>query len=129
MNKYSIVIPAKNEYSGLSKLLPQLKNKYPSAEIIVVNDGSTDDTLKLCQELDIKCISHKFSLGNGAAIKTGARNATQETIVFMDGDGQHKPDDIALLVDQLNQGYDMVVGARDCSSQACCFRQNSATTK
>jgi glycosyltransferase involved in cell wall biosynthesis len=114
----SIVIPAKNEAAALATLLPELRGHYPDAEILVVNDGSTDNTVEVCARSGVTCISAPYSMGNGAAIKRGARAATGDVLVFMDGDGQHHPADIARLVARLEQGYDMVVGARDWESQA-----------
>ena len=109
---FSIVIPAKDEEQGLTITLPKLRQLYPEAEIIVVNDGSQDGTVSVCEENNVAVISHPYSKGNGAAIKSGARAATGDYIVFMDGDGQHDPDDVARLLAKLDQGYDMVVGAR-----------------
>ncbi|MCP5207449.1 MAG: glycosyltransferase family 2 protein [Hahellaceae bacterium] len=114
----SIVIPAKNEAGALVKFLPELVTAYPSAEIIVVNDGSTDETSDICSNSGVIEIHHPYSKGNGASIKSGARAATGDVIVFMDGDGQHRVNDIARLLERLNQGFDMVVGARDSKSQA-----------
>jgi glycosyltransferase involved in cell wall biosynthesis len=114
----SIVMPAKNEAVNLRKLLPNLLSKFPEAEIVVVNDGSTDDTVSLCQSLGVTVVTHQYSKGNGASIKTGARAAKGETIVFMDGDGQHKPEDIERLLAVYRQGHDMVVGARSAATQA-----------
>ncbi len=118
MNRLSIILPAKNEAPALTGLLPRLRRAYPDAEIIVVDDGSTDDTRSVCRSSGIECLSSPYSMGNGAAIKRGARAATGDTLVFMDGDGQHDPADIKRLLDQLDRGYDMVVGARDWESQA-----------
>jgi glycosyltransferase involved in cell wall biosynthesis len=118
LNHLSIILPAKNEAPALAALLPRLRSANPSAEIIVVDDGSTDDTLAICRDNSIDCLSSPYSMGNGAAIKRGARAATGEILVFMDGDGQHDPADISRLVTQLAKGYDMVVGARDWGSQA-----------
>ncbi len=115
---FSIVIPAKNEAENLAGLLPELKRLYQAAEIIVVNDGSTDDTAGICQQLDIHVITHQYSKGNGASIKSGARAASKEIIVFMDGDGQHQPQDVARLLQAMESGMDMVVGARGRESQA-----------
>lgn len=119
----SIILPAKNESQSLKKLLPELKSLYGQAEIIVINDGSTDDTEEVCQENDVKCVTHPHSLGNGAAIKHGARIASGEILVFMDADGQHNPKDIERLLAHLDNGFDMVVGARDGSSQASFARR------
>lgn len=120
--KISIVIPAKNEAENLKLFLPRLLAAMPAAECIVVDDGSTDDTASLCKQYDVRVVTHPYSKGNGAAIKTGARIATGDTIVFLDGDGQHKPEDIPKLLAQLDKGYDMVVGARDKQSQADSYR-------
>jgi len=114
----SIIIPAKNEHASLRSLLPALRQHYPDAEIIVVNDGSTDDTVKVCLANEVKLLSHPYCIGNGAAIKSGARASKGSTLVFMDADGQHNPDDIPKLLAQINNGYDMAVGARGGRSQA-----------
>ncbi len=118
MNKYSIILPAKNEAESLKILLPELKKHHPDAEIIVVNDGSTDNTPFICEENHVSVVTHPYSMGNGAAIKTGARHASGEVLIFMDADGQHKPEDINRLLLKMQEGYDMVVGARDKASQA-----------
>jgi glycosyltransferase involved in cell wall biosynthesis len=80
----SIVLPAKNEARNLVDLLPQIKSLHPLAEILVINDGSTDNTAQVAIDAGVKVISHPYSQGNGAAIKTGARKATGELLVFMD---------------------------------------------
>jgi glycosyltransferase involved in cell wall biosynthesis len=116
--KVSIVIPARNEAVSLRGILPRLVVLLPDAEILVVDDGSSDDTAAACLESKVKHLRHPYPKGNGAAIKTGARAAQGEVIVFMDGDGQHKPEDIPDLLAELNKGYDMVVGARQAGSQA-----------
>jgi glycosyltransferase involved in cell wall biosynthesis len=110
--KVSIVIPAKNEELGLKVLLPELSQQYPEAEIIVVNDGSTDNTEQVCSDAGIDVITHPYSKGNGAAVKTGARVSTGDVIVFMDGDGQHSAADVGRLLAEVDKGYDLVVGAR-----------------
>jgi glycosyltransferase involved in cell wall biosynthesis len=120
---FSIVIPAKNEEEGLARFLPSLRQIYPEVEVIVVNDGSTDSTVKVCEDNGVRVISHPYSKGNGAAIKTGARAASGDYIVFMDGDGQHDPADIERLLYRVEEGYDLVVGARSgLSSQASIVR-------
>ncbi len=123
MHNYSIILPARNEAESLKTLLPELKNHHPDAEIIVVNDGSTDNTLFICEENKVKVITHPYSIGNGGAIKTGARNATGEILVFMDADGQHRPEDINRFLHKMDEGYDLVVGARDSASQASLARK------
>lgn len=116
--KISVVIPAKNEAAGLRKLLPELKALLPEAQLIIVNDGSTDDTASVCNQHSVQVLSQPYSVGNGAAIKAGARASIGDIILFMDADGQHQPSDIPKLLSKLEQGYDMVVGTRDSSSQA-----------
>jgi glycosyltransferase involved in cell wall biosynthesis len=114
----SIVLPAKNESNSLISLIPQIQFIAPDAEILIINDGSTDDTAMVAHKAGAKVITHPYSQGNGAAIKTGARNALGDIIIFMDADGQHDPEDIPVLLDKLNEGYDMVVGARSASTHA-----------
>lgn len=118
----SIILPAKNEADGLRKVLPAIRALQPDAELIVIDDGSTDDTSDVAKSLGARVVSHPRSLGNGAAIKSGARAALGDVLVFMDADGQHQPEDISRLVAELNRGNDMVVGARSSSSQAGAHR-------
>jgi glycosyltransferase involved in cell wall biosynthesis len=125
MNKaprVSIILPAKNESAGLAKTLPSLRALYPDAQILVVDDGSNDDTVAVCEREGADVVSHHYSIGNGAAIKTGARNATGDVLVFMDADGQHRPEDVGKLLAALAEGYDMAVGARDSAGQASISR-------
>ncbi|MCQ8105491.1 glycosyltransferase family 2 protein [Methylomonas sp. SURF-2] len=122
-HKLSIIIPAKNEAKNLPELLADIGLQNLAAEIIVVDDGSTDTTAAVAIASGAKVISHPYSQGNGAAIKTGARNANGEILVFMDADGQHKPGDIAKLLDKLNHGYDMAIGARKANTHAGLFRR------
>ncbi len=115
---YSIIIPAFNEEDHLAKLTQQLRAAGPEAELVVVDDGSSDATGKmLVQESCLKTIWHPYNIGNGAAIKSGIRAASGDILIFMDGDGQHDPEDIPELLAHMDR-YDMVVGARSNGQQA-----------
>jgi glycosyltransferase involved in cell wall biosynthesis len=116
--KVSVVLPAKNESGAIGQTINHIKQLNIANEIIVVNDGSTDETQKVAEQARATVIRHLYSQGNGAAIKTGARHASGEVIVFMDADGQHDPNDIPRLLKKLEEGYDLVVGARQKGSQA-----------
>jgi glycosyltransferase involved in cell wall biosynthesis len=112
MKKVSIILPAKNEEATIGGIIEALTDLYPEYEIIVVDDGSTDSTAQIAEDSGAHVIKHPYNKGNGAAIKTGARTASGDILVFMDADGQHNPEDVARLLERLDQGYDMVVGAR-----------------
>ena len=116
--KLSVVIPAKNEATTIERVVGAVRDRYAAAEIIVVDDGSTDATGSLSEKAGARVIRHPESIGNGAAVKSGARAATGEVLCFMDGDGQHDPGEIDRLLDKLEEGYDMVIGARNAKSHA-----------
>jgi glycosyltransferase involved in cell wall biosynthesis len=116
--KISVILPARNESLAIDRTLAVIAQILPSAEIIVVDDGSTDATAEVARQASAIVVSHPYSKGNGAAIKSGARAASGDTLVFLDADGQHDPADIPRLLARLDQGYDMVVGARQAGSQA-----------
>lgn len=118
MTTLSIILPAKNEAAALGDTVRALTHAYPEAEILVINDGSSDATVAVAEAAGARVISHPYSKGNGAAIKTGARAATGEVLIFMDADGQHRAADIGRLLEQIAAGYDMAVGARAWESQA-----------
>lgn len=122
-NSISIILPAKNEAQNIERLLKELKASFSDVEILVINDGSSDETAEIASKAGARVISHPYSQGNGASIKTGARNAKGDILIFMDADGQHDPGDIPALLSKLDDGYDMVVGARRPSSHASWFRR------
>jgi len=114
----SIVIPAKNEAASIGDVVATARSEFPQAEIIVVDDGSTDDTGELAKAAGATVLRHPESLGNGASVKSGARAASGEILAFMDGDGQHDAREIRQLLAKLDEGYQMAVGARDSGSHA-----------
>jgi glycosyltransferase involved in cell wall biosynthesis len=120
--KLSVVIPAKNEAAAIGGVVKRVVQLPGVVECLVVDDGSTDNTGRVAAAAGARVIRHPYSKGNGAAVKSGARAATGDVIVFMDGDGQHDPADIARLLARLADGHDMVVGARQKGSQASAGR-------
>lgn len=114
----SIIIPAKNEAEAIGEVVAAAIAAYPAAEVIVVDDGSTDATAEVAQRSGATVIRHPESLGNGAAVKAGARAAQGDVLAFMDGDGQHDARQIGRLMEKLDEGYHMAIGARDSGSHA-----------
>ncbi|MFO7903776.1 MAG: glycosyltransferase family 2 protein [Pirellulaceae bacterium] len=114
----SVIIPAKDEAATIGNLVSRIRAGYPAAEILVIDDGSSDSTAETATAAGATVISHPRSLGNGAAIKTGARNAQGDILVMLDADGQHDPADIPRLLAPLDAGYDMAVAARSAGSHA-----------
>ena len=89
--KVSVVIPAFNESQTIGDLLQTIQKRYPDFEIVVIDDGSEDNTAEVAADAGARVYSHPYNIGNGAAIKSGIRAATGDILVFMDGDGQHDP--------------------------------------
>lgn len=117
----SVIIPAYNEAETIRDVILKVKEIDPEFEIIVVNDGSKDQTGELAREAGAIVYSHPYNIGNGASIKSGIRIASGDILVFIDGDGQHDPNDIARMLQYFPE-YDMVVGARSKTSQVSLFR-------
>jgi glycosyltransferase involved in cell wall biosynthesis len=118
----SIVIPAQDEELSIATVVRQLKDTAPWHEIIVVDDGSTDATGARAREAGAVVIRHPYNKGNGAAVKTGARHASGEFVLIVDGDGQHSPADACRLIARLGE-FDLVVGARSAVTQATLTRR------
>jgi glycosyltransferase involved in cell wall biosynthesis len=116
VRRLSVVVPARNESPNLPALMRELQQNLVAAnlpfhEVIVVDDGSTDDTAALAAQHGARVCSHAESLGNGAAVKRGIREAKGDWILLLDGDGQHPPGELAAML-ALAERCDMVVGSR-----------------
>ena len=118
----SVVIPAFNEGPGIAAVIADLQGVGPWHEILVVDDGSTDETSARAREAGARVIRQPYNKGNGAAVKRGIRAATGTHLLILDGDGQHRPEDATRLVARLGE-YDLVVGARAASTQASLGRR------
>ncbi len=118
IKQISVVIPAYNEGPCIGEVVSKIHNALQDIEfeIIVVNDGSSDDTAEKASTAGANVINHHINRGYGASLKTGIRKARFEWISLIDADGQHNPDDILRLVSEIDQGYDLVIGIRDKSS-------------
>ena len=121
----SIILPALNEARSLESLLPDLKQAFPDAEILVVDDGSSDDTASMCERLDCRRVANPYRMGNGAAIKRGARAARGTNLAMMDADGQHTAEHLERLWQRFSsdEDLDMLVGARRHPDQASVLRR------
>ncbi|MDJ0986007.1 MAG: glycosyltransferase family 2 protein [Desulfobacterales bacterium] len=115
--KVSVVIPAFNESQTIADLIHRILQRYPEFEVVVIDDGSDDNTAEVAADAGARVYSHPYNIGNGAAIKSGIRAATGEILVFMDADGQHDPEDMGRMLAHMPE-FDMVVGARAKGSQA-----------
>jgi glycosyltransferase involved in cell wall biosynthesis len=115
--KVSIIIPAYNEADAIGDVLDKLQvpAKEHGWEVVVVNDGSTDDTENIAELRGVRVITHERNKGYGASLKTAVRSVDSNVVVFMDSDGQHKPDDIMGLLKHI-EDYDAVIGARTAQS-------------
>jgi len=111
MKKISVIIPAYNEAKTVGDLVSKIIELYPEFEVLVINDGSKDNTAAVATEAGAHVHSHPYNIGNGAAIKSGIRIASGNILVFMDADLQHNPEDIEKMLKYFPE-YEMVVGAR-----------------
>ena len=115
--KVTVIIPTYNEAGSIGNIVSEIKSLYPEFEVIVINDGSDDDTATEAKNAGATVYSHPYNIGNGAAVKSGIRVASGDIVVFMDGDGQHNPRDIATLLKYI-PAHDLVVGERSAADQA-----------
>jgi glycosyltransferase involved in cell wall biosynthesis len=122
----TVLIPAYNEEQSISNTISKIKELYPDFEVLMVDDGSTDNTLQVAMDAGANVWPHPYNIGNGAAIKSGLRVAKGEWVIMMDADGQHNPEDIARLL-EYKDTYDMVVGARSSSSETSLHRDVANT--
>ncbi|HSF17771.1 MAG TPA: glycosyltransferase family 2 protein [Vicinamibacteria bacterium] len=117
----SVLVPAFGEEVAIGELLSEIGALGPWKEILVVDDGSKDETGKRAAAAGATVIRHPYNKGNGAAVKTAVRAATGEFILLIDADGQHPPGSIPALLAKLDE-HDLVVGARSHRGQASFFR-------
>jgi len=116
--RLSIVLPAFNEAATIGTVVTRLRKSFPHAEVLVVDDGSSDATSAEANAAGARVVRHAYNMGNGAAIKSGARHASGDLLVFMDADGQHDDRDIGRLLEKVDEGYELVIGARAADTQA-----------
>jgi glycosyltransferase involved in cell wall biosynthesis len=119
----SIVIPAMNEADAIGGVVSSLRRAAAWHEVIVVDDGSSDDTATRAREAGACVVRHPYNKGNGAAVKTGLRRARGEFVLIIDADGQHPPEDAQRIAGRLGE-YDLVIGARAGSTQATAARRS-----
>lgn len=114
--KKLIIIPAYNEANNLLKLVETIKKTNPDFDYVIINDGSTDNTEKVCRENRLNFISLPINLGIGGAVQTGykyAKRYSYDIAVQMDGDGQHEPKELAKLIEPIvNKEAHLTIGSR-----------------
>jgi glycosyltransferase involved in cell wall biosynthesis len=118
----SVIVPAFNEGVSIGPLVTELRAVATWHEVLVVDDGSRDETAERAAAAGARVIRHPYNKGNGASVKTALRQATGAFVLIIDADGQHRPADALRLVAQLDT-YDLVVGARSVETQATAFRR------
>jgi len=118
----SVVIPAYNEGQAIGRVVSTLVASARWHEILVIDDGSTDDTGAVALQYGATVVRHPYNKGNGAAVKSGIRRATGEYTLIIDGDGQHRTEDAIRIVGQLGT-FDLVVGARNGRTHASAIRR------
>lgn len=110
-----VIIPALNEEASIARVIAGIHEAVPDADVLVIDDGSTDDTAALARASGAVVVSLPYNMGVGAALRTGFRYAARhryDVVVQCDADGQHPAEHISLLLEALDRGSDMVIGSR-----------------
>lgn len=113
--KCLIIIPAYNEEKNIVRVVEELQSDYPQYDYVVVNDGSGDDTAKICRRQGYNLIDLPINLGLAGAFQTGLKYAyikKYDCAIQFDADGQHRPEYIASMIEKIKEGYDIVIGSR-----------------
>jgi glycosyltransferase involved in cell wall biosynthesis len=113
----SVVIPAYNEQEGIASVVERVLARHKWREVLVVDDGSSDATAERARAAGARVVRHPYNKGNGAAVKTGIREAKGDVVLLMDADGQHEPEDSDGLIGPVGV-HDMVIGARSSRDQS-----------
>jgi len=128
VRKVSVILPAFNEAASIAPLIEGIRRMAAERqrtdifEIVVVDDGSSDGTGEAAAQAGARVVHHPYNIGNGAAVKAGMRVAGGDVFVMMDADGQHRPEEIPVLLDALGE-HAMVVGARRADGHASLGRR------
>jgi glycosyltransferase involved in cell wall biosynthesis len=119
----TFVLPTCNE-EGVGEVVAELRRLYPDSPVLVIDDGSVDDSAARARAAGAEVVRHPYNKGNGAAVKTGLRTARTEWVVLLDADGQHPAEEAGRLVEKLGE-YDLVIGARDASAETHWWRRGA----
>ena len=113
--KKLVIIPAYNEEKNIVRVVEELQNQYPQYEYVVINDGSSDNTAKICRKNGYNLIDLPVNLGLAGAFQTGLKYAyikKYDCAIQFDADGQHRPEFIGAMIKKIEEGYDIVIGSR-----------------